>query len=257
MLAALNSGSLRTFGDRMKLTVRVEDIMTPRRLLKHAVDDAEAQATADQKGFDAVPILGQDGSVREFWSRADRKRMRITRQHRIPHDSTVERLLPALGAHVVQFVYYRSEMVGLIDASDLNKPLGRMAWLHPMVELERAILDAVRDRKVDDKRQADALGNQAAHTQGRQAKAQRHDLEMPLLEYAQFQALLDAAIYLKIIQLSEQEIIELNEFRKRAAHGARPTVIDDRSDCARLTRALKVARAAAQSAARLSALRGR
>ncbi len=240
----------------MKLTVRVEDIMTPRRLLKLAVNDAGAQAAADHGGFDAVPILRRDGSVREFWSRVDRKRMRITRKHSIPHDSTVERLLPALGAHIVQFVYYHSEMVGLIDASDLNKPLGRMAWLLPMVELERAILDAVRDRKIDDKRQADALLNQAKPTSNRRKKAKQHNLEMPLLEYAQFQALLYAAVRLEIIQLSEQDIAELNKFRKRAAHGAIHTVIDDRSDCDRLTRALKVARAAAQSAARPPLLRG-
>ena len=143
----------------MNLTVRAEDIMTPRSLLRHAVDDEEGAAAADDGGFDAVPILRRDGSVREFWSRDDRDRLRITRQHRVPHDSTIERILPALGAGVVQFVYYRSEMVGLIDASDLNKPLARMAWLHPMVELERAILDAVRDLKKSEEEQADALGN--------------------------------------------------------------------------------------------------
>lgn len=56
----------------MNLTVRAEDIMTPRRLLKHAANDADAQA-ADRGGFDAVPLLRPDGLVREFWSRADRK----------------------------------------------------------------------------------------------------------------------------------------------------------------------------------------
>src|ERR1019366_9049007 len=165
----------------MNLTVRAEDIMTPRRLLRHAVDDREGATAADDGGFDAVPILGRDGSIREFWSRNDRKRLGITRQFRVEHDSTIERILPALGAHVVQFVYYRSEMVGLIDASDLNKPLARMAWLLPMVELERAILDAVRDLKFTEEQQSNALENQATATKRRQKKAQRHDLEMPLL----------------------------------------------------------------------------
>lgn len=241
----------------MNLTVRAEDIMTPRRLLKHAANDADAEAAADREGFDAVPLLGRDGFVREFWSRADRQRMRIARQHRTLHDSPVERLLPALGAHVVQFVYYRSEMVGLIDASDLNKPIARLVWLQPMLELERAILDAVRYLGIDDERQAAALENEAAPTRRRQAKAQRHDLKMPLLEYAQFPSLLRAAARLGISQLSEQDIAELNEVRKCAAHGARDTVIDDRSECGRLTRSLEIARGAVRSAARRSALRGR
>jgi hypothetical protein len=55
--------------------------------------------------------------------------LRINRHYSVPHKSTIERLLPALGARVVQFVYCRSEMVELIGASDLNKPLGRMVWL--------------------------------------------------------------------------------------------------------------------------------
>jgi hypothetical protein len=33
-------------------------------------------------------------------------------------------------------VHYRSEVVGLIDASDLNRPTARIAWLQPMLELE-------------------------------------------------------------------------------------------------------------------------
>jgi hypothetical protein len=234
----------------MNITVRAEDIMTPRRLLQHAANEADAEAEADRGGFDAVPLLRRDGIVHEFWSREERKPLRIARQHRTVHNSMVERLLPALGKHVVQFVYYRSEMVGLIDATDLNKPIARLVWLQPMLELERAILDAVRHRHIDDERQAEALGNQAAKTQKRQAKAKRHNMEMPLLEYAQFPSLLRAAVHLGIIQLTEREIAELNKWRTRAAHGARNAVIEDRSDCDRLMQALEIAREAARNATR-------
>ena len=234
----------------MNITVRAEDIMTPRRLLKHVANEADAKAVADRGGFDAVPLLRRDGLVREFWSRGERKPVRIARQHRTLHDSMVERLLPALGKHVVQFVYYRSEMVGLIDASDLNKPLARLVWLHPMLELERAILDAIRHHRIDDERQAEALGNQAKLTRKWQEKAQQHNLEMPLLEFAQFPSLLRAAVHLGIIQLTEKDIAELNKWRTRAAHGARNAVIEDRSDCDRLMQALEIAREAARSAAR-------
>ena len=139
-------------------------------------------------------------------------------------------------------------MVGLIDASDLNKPIARLVWLHPMLELERTILDAVRHRRIDDERQAEALGNQAKRTRKRQETAQQHNLEMPLLEFAQFQPLLRAAVHLGIIQLTEEDIAELNKWRMRAAHGAREVVIEDRSDCERLMQILKTVRAAIRSA---------
>ena len=141
-------------------------------------------------------------------------------------------------------------MVGLIDASDLNKPIARLVWLHPMLELERAILDAIRHHRIDDERQAEALGNQAKLTRKWQEKAQQHNLEMPLLEFAQFPSLLRAAVHLGIIQLTEKDIAELNKWRTRAAHGARNAVIEDRSDCDRLMQALEIAREAARSAAR-------
>jgi hypothetical protein len=241
----------------MYVTVRAEDIMTPRRLLKHASSDVNAAAAAARGGYDAVPILRRDGLVHEFWSRTESRRLRISRQHRTPHDSTVERLLPALGAHVIQFVYYQSEMVGLIDASDLNKPIARIVWLQPMLELERVILDAVRYLGIDDEQQAAALGKEAGSARGRQARAQRHDLKMPLLEYAQFPSLLHAACRLGIIHLSDQDITGLNEVRKHAAHGALHAVVEDRSECDRLARTVGIAVKAARDASRICSRRGR
>src|SRR5688572_21166981 len=142
----------------MNLSIRAEDIMTPRRLLRHARTDADAKRIADSDPFDAVPLIGKNGVVREFWSRSDGQRSRITRRHSTPHDKGVENLLPALGSHIVQFVFYRSELVGLLDASDLNKPIACLAWLQPMLELERATLSMVADRHIDDHQQSVALG---------------------------------------------------------------------------------------------------
>ena len=242
-------------GDSMNLTVRVEDIMTPRRQLRHAASNAEAAKAAEKEDFDAIPLTRPDGLVREFWSRADERRIRIRQEYRISYDAPVERLLPPLGSHVIQFVYYRSEMVGLIDASDLNKPIARIVWLHPMLELERSILDAVRARGITDDEQATALGKQAGSTRGRQAKARRHDLALPLLEYAQFPDLLRAAHRLGITQLADEEIDELNRVRKRAAHSG-DAVVEDRNDCARIRRALEMARKATRDVEGHSPARG-
>jgi hypothetical protein len=172
------------------------------------------------------------------------------RRHRVAHDTPIEQLVRALGEHLIQFVYYRSELVGLIDASDLNKPIARLAWLQPMLELERAILEAVRLVGIDEEHQAEALGTDATSTRRRQARAERHDLGLPLLEFAQFSPLLRAAGNLRIVWLDSKEISELNDFRNRAAHGARERVIDDRIDCERLLCAIRIAREATRSAGR-------
>jgi hypothetical protein len=229
----------------MNLTVRAEDIMTPRKLLHHRRRDADAEKVAAAMGLDAIPISRSDGKILEFWSRTDRRRIRIRRVHRTAHDTSIESLLAPLGAHMIQFVCYRSEVVGLIDASDLNKPIARIAWLHPMLELERSLLDAARTLKITDADQAVALGNHARDAQKRQAKAKRHDLEMPLLDYAQFAELLSAGRNLGLLDLDDSAIYELNEVRKRAAHSG-DIVVENRSECARLSGALAIARKAAR-----------
>lgn len=219
--------------------------MTPRNLLQHRGRDADAEKVATAMGFDAIPISRSDGKILEFWSRTDRRRIRIRRVHRTPHDASIEALLAPLGAHTIQFVYYRSEVVGLIDASDLNKPIARIAWLHPMLELERSLLDAARTSKITDEEQATALGKQATAARQRQARAKRHDLEMPLLEYAQFPDLLRAARRLGFLHLDASEIDELNGIRKRAAHSG-DVLVESRSDCDRISRALAMARKVAR-----------
>ena len=229
----------------MNLIIRAEDIMTPRRLLLNARTDDEAQQIAHENGFDAVPFMNSDGSVGEYWSKDAKRRLPITRRHRTSYDEPVERLLRVLGAHVIQFVFYRSEMVGLIDASDLNKPRACLAWLEPMLELERAILTAVAERKIDESRQFSALGKAAKTTLRRQREAKKYDLNLPLLEYAQFPHLLNAASTLGLIELSDDERRELNNFRIGAAH-AGGSVIRVRSDCERLAKALAVARRCAK-----------
>ena len=229
----------------MNLTVRAEDIMTPRNLLLHVRRDADAEKFAAAMGFDAIPISRPDGKILEFWSRTEKWRIRIRRAHRTAHDMSIECLLVPLGQHMIQFVCYRSEVVGLVDASDLNKPIARIAWLHPMLELERSLLDAARMLKITDEKQAAALGKHATAARKRQVSAKRHDLEMPLLEYAQFADLLHAARCLGLLDLDDSAINDLNAVRKRAAHSG-DVVVENRGECARLSGALAVARKAAR-----------
>lgn len=229
----------------MNFTVRAEDIMTPRKLLDQRSRDTDAEKVAAAMGFDAIPISRTDGKILEFWSRTDGQRIRIRRAHRTAHDASVESLLAPLGAHLIQFVCYRSEVVGLIDASDLNKPIARIAWLYPMLELERALLDAARAFKISEVEQASALGGHATVSRQRQTNAKRHDLEMPLLEYAQFPNLLRAGRYLGLLDLDDSSIDDLNTVRKRAAHSG-DVVVENRAECARLSRVLETARKAAR-----------
>jgi hypothetical protein len=220
--------------------------MTPRNLLRFAKDDVAARRLAVSSGFDVVPLSRQDGRVLEFWSQVEGRRRRTGRIHRVSHDRPIDALLPRLGAHVIQFVCFRSEVVGLIDASDLNRPTARIAWLQPMLELERAVLDTVRRLEISDADQAAALGSRAVAARGRQRKAMRESLELPLVEYAQFPELLGAAAQLGLLDIDEKAVRQLNEVRKRAAHSG-DLIVESRRDCHGLQEAIRLARVLAHA----------
>lgn len=177
--------------------------MTPRRQLQHASTDATASAIAKAGNFDAVPITGRDGRVCEFWSRQLERRISIRSRNLVPHDCPILDLLPVVAVHPGQFVHYRLEIVGLVDASDLNKPLARLAYLQRMLELERAILDSVRFLGVSDVEQAAAIGGHAKKAQTRQRTAARGNLLLPLLDYVEFPVLLEASRYFGITKLTK------------------------------------------------------
>jgi len=225
----------------MNLVVRAEDIMTPRNLLEHRRNDVDAAAVASDMGFDAIPISRLNGRVLEFWSQADQQRVRICQKHHTAHDAPIESLLSPLGAHVVQFIYYRTEVVGLIDASDLNKPIARIAWLHPMLELERSLLDAARRFKIPEEDQAHALHGDAKGARKLQTDAKREGLELPLLGYALFKNLLQAGQRLGLFEIDDSTIKELNDVRNHAAHSGH-VVVENREACGRLSGTLKIAR---------------
>ncbi len=210
------------------MTTRIEDIMTPRHQFV-AVEEgklSDAPRLAKKNGFDAIPIL-RDGRIVEYWSEAARRRVPITRRQKIPHELPVPEALPRLLKVGIQFVYYRTEMVGLVHLSDLNKPLGRLPWLQAILECEEGIL--TKTAALPEDKVILALGGAANAARGRKKKAQREDMHLPLLVFAQFGDVLKAAVKLGILHVSTEEVNSLSEVRNRMAHGVR-TPIERPSD---------------------------
>ena len=82
--------------------MRVEEIMTPRSLLKMVEKDEPQLALqiATQNGFDVVPII-RKGEITHYWDQANGMVLRITKRNRVPHDMSVEQILPRLNAHLL------------------------------------------------------------------------------------------------------------------------------------------------------------
>lgn len=216
--------------------------MTPRSLFKSVpADEIErARTIAEENNFDAVPVL-QDGEIKSYWGHPARRVVPITRHHRVPHDTSVEHVLPRLNSHFVQFVYYRSEVVGLIDLSDLNKPLGRLAWFWSFAELEQAIFIKVLLMGLTEQEVASALGSAGKRARARRESAKRENVEVSLLAFASFPDLLKAARTLRAVEVPSGDIGRLTAIRNRLAHGAR-ALVETRKDGEELLWALGVCR---------------
>jgi hypothetical protein len=129
-------------------------------------------------------------------------------------------MLPRLANHLVQFVCFRDEVVGLIDRSDLNRPLARLVVLQPILECEEEIFLTVRTRGISEETVAAALGREVtADARRRQTRARREDLDVPLLEFVGFRDALRAAANLGLVSTSPADMERLATIRNRSAHG--------------------------------------
>jgi len=191
--------------------------------------ERKAKNIAEKKDYDAIPIIDH-GSIRRYWSKEQLDSVRITRYHRISHDRPIAITLPRLKAHGVQFVYYRTEVVGLIDVSDLNKPLARIVWLHPIVECEQRIIERAVKSGIEDAQIENALPGHARTARKHQRKALEQNLKLPLLSFLHFREVLRAGVEFGIITLSRDEIVKLNDLRNRTAHSGR-SLIENKGHC--------------------------
>lgn len=225
------------------MLIRAEDIMTGRRLLKcsPAGDPEEAARIAASNQFDVVPLPEVGGAVRRFWSRPAGAILRVTRQHRANHDTPVAALLRPLFQHGVQFVYFRSELVGLLDVSDLNKPLARLGLLSPMLHLEQQVMNRARRMNLsDDSISQWASKGEVRRAKSRQARAATKNLSMPLLEFMGFGSVLAVARGLGWLQLTDGQHASLVDLRNRCAHATRE-IIDRREGREKLLETIALA----------------
>ncbi len=204
--------------------------MTPRSLFI-CMDEQESHTAAKvayEMNFDVVPLLCR-GEIRNYWSRAANRHLPITKRHRVSHDTAIEDVLPRLNDHIVQFVHYRSQIVGLVDISDINKPVARLAWLRSILECEQSLLGRVVIAKVSEAEIVEALGPAATNTRKRHRNAYRENLNLPLLAFAHFIDVLKVTAKLGFVNLSIDDMKRLNSLRSRLAHGTRD-LIEKRSD---------------------------
>ena len=203
--------------------VRAEDLMTPRSEFTTVAAEklAEAPGIAVAKDFDAIPVT-RDGDIRQFWSRAQGKVLSITQRHRVNHDETIEAVLPRLLDGVTKFVCYRFHVVGMVHLSDLDKPLARLVFLHPLLRCEQAITRVVNS--IPEERIATALGGAAAKAEGRRDAASKEDLELPLLHFVGFRQVLEAAVSLGVVEIDPEEAARLNAARNCVVHASRKAI---------------------------------
>jgi len=128
--------------------------------------------------------------------------------------------------------------VGLVDVSDLNKPLARLVWLHPIWECEQGIVERTVKQRYDDNDIARVLED-AKDALKKQRKALQEDLKLPLLSFVYFREVLGAGVGLGIICISEADIEKLNDLRNRLAHPGR-NLIEHKGQCDELMWAKRI-----------------
>ena len=200
----------------------VEDIMTPRSLLRTVSQKnlRGASAIAKREQFDVIPI-SKDDKIVGFWNSLDRETHALTSDHLVAHDQPVGRILDRLVGQGVQFVSYRDQIVGLVDLSDLNKPLARVTMAQPLLAIEQLIVTEFRARRVSDRRLSAIIGDEKiAAAAERRASGRRENLDAPLAEFLYFGDILRVAAHIGLIPTKGRDINRLNHVRNQVLHPA-------------------------------------
>jgi len=203
---------------RYESVVTAKDLMTPRsKLLVAALNNpSRAARIAREHEFDAVP-LARGGEIVAFWGEGTVKQ--LTPQHLVDHASPANELISKVAEDGVQFVTFRNEIVGLLDLSDYNKPLGRVAFLTPLMECEQRIIELARRWKISDQQTAAWLGErQRESAEKLRSEARAENLELPLLEFASFAGVLTVGRKSRMISHNRRDTRKLIKVRNRAAH---------------------------------------
>jgi hypothetical protein len=225
----------------------VEDIMTPRSLFKTASHANAAAVLADRYQFDAIPIC-RDDQILGFWSRDDGAIHELTDNYVIEHDKPVDETLCRLVREGVLFVAYREQIVGLIDLSDLNKPLGRVVIAQPLLAVEQLIAAAFRAQPIPNSRLVAVLGpDKVDEATERKRCTQQENLDAPLIEFLHFGDILRIAADCAVVSATTKDIRRLNAIRNRVLHPAHRLVTARRdgdaliwaiAECGRMLRSI-------------------
>lgn len=206
------------------------------------VEPRDAEAQMRDKGFDVLPVVGDDGQCRAYFGTrvwgdySSIEKRSVKHNDLIPFDTPLRDVIRGLANDRLPFFFlgHEGHIVGLISVANLNCRQAVLYVLGLMVELEVRLGQFVTKELGDDidEQLVSACGEEKAETILAHIEADREKgFDAPLIEYIYFSDLVSvvssAGLYRKLDYSKTQfgrRVGSLVDLRNRAAHPTRSLV---------------------------------
>jgi hypothetical protein len=204
---------------RLARRFAARDIMTPQKRLETGSDQDDAVRKLQKyPEYDVIPIR-QGGRLVAFLERGSPKQKVIQIQHVVSTETPILDLVDSLCDCRFTFVHGRHEVVGLVCVSDLNDPVVKLPYFVLLEGVERQVADSLRTTVTDDTISRLRIdSDRLTGLRNRKARLRREGVDRDWVTLLYFRELLDAAVHLGKVELSEQHIEPLAAVRNRIVH---------------------------------------
>ena len=223
--------------DLLAKTYLVKDIMTPFHKLERA-DELE-RAKVLQEEYDVIPFPEQ-GLIQGYYERGRNFTQEVDPTNLISDSTGILSLPLLLNQNHFYFIIHRNEIVGYIHYSDMNKLITKIPFFAVYQYIETKIWNKIGEQITEEKLYEIFPDNNVKSKLNKKKKREKENVYLGNRWSGLFffPEMLKIARSYKIVNLSNEDIVELGEFRNRAAHGDR-VLLESFDDISRIFRFTK------------------
>lgn len=215
----------------------VRDIMVPAADLLCAEDSADAtDLLAANPDFDVIPIRN-GGVLTAFLSRGATTPTAIGVHDLVSESTSILDTVDLLVRRPCLFVLVKSQVLGYVHFSDLNRSIVKLPFFVLLEAVERHLCDGLRSQINLPLLRATLSPSRLSGVQSKLERLQRSSSNLHLVSLLYFSELLSCATRLKAIRPTPVEQEALSQIRNLVAHSSSGQLVEAHGQVARLSSA--------------------
>lgn len=214
-----------TILERLESVLTVADVMVPADRLTTATSLEEASKLHESTGFYVIPTT-ENGRITKYHIRGEGVLHDVSEDVSLRSSSGIMDLIDFLVHRKFCFVSGQDVVAGFVHFSDLNGHVVSILLFALVESLERHLCERLGVcRDLTESAITRVLVNTGRTRTKAYRKLVKNEADIDLTSVLYFGELLEVASHFKVVNLTVEDIKQLNDFRIRVCHSAKPLVV--------------------------------